>query len=86
VAHYLIQSRRSQTNLEDSGNETLASPEGSQLSELLDTDKSPDGLSKPQPEDYIFDNCDKDDGVDENDELKKEQEGISEPFIQSSES
>lgn len=56
MAHYLIQSRRTQTNLEDSGNETLASPEGSQLSELLDTDKSPDGFSKPQPEDYIFDN------------------------------
>jgi hypothetical protein len=55
VAHYLIQSRRTQTNLEDSGNETLASPVASQLSEL-DTDKSPDGFSKPQPEDYIFDN------------------------------
>ncbi|GLT55223.1 hypothetical protein SLA2020_283640 [Shorea laevis] len=55
VAHYLIQTRRSQTNLEDSGTETLASPEGSQLSELLDPDKSPDGFSKPQLEDHIFD-------------------------------
>lgn len=48
MAHYLIQTRRSQSNLEDSGTETLASPEASQPSELLDMDKSPDEVSKPQ--------------------------------------
>ncbi|XP_023874595.2 uncharacterized protein LOC111987116 [Quercus suber] len=48
VAHYLIQTRRSQSNLEDSGTETLASPEASQPPELLDMDKSPDEVSKPQ--------------------------------------
>lgn len=48
MAHYLIQTRRSQSNLEDIGTETLASPEASQPSELLDTDKSPDEVSKPK--------------------------------------
>lgn len=52
VAHYLIQTRRSQSNLEGSGTEILASSEGSQPSELLYTDKSPDDASKPQLYDY----------------------------------
>lgn len=55
VAHYLIQTRRSQSKLEDSVTETMDSLDGSLPSEVLDAEKSTSEFSEPQP-DCIDDN------------------------------
>lgn len=55
VAHYLIQTRRSQSKLEDPVTETMDSLDGSLPPEVLDAEKSTSEFSEPQP-DCIDDN------------------------------